>query len=99
MSKAIELIITTNTTTPIGSDSKWQGWSVQLRGVTGTVTFLERSPSGIDALVTDDSGVVISITTFPTSINLWVGNGAEILVVTAGLTGQLSALFKPLRSG
>ena len=100
MSKAIELIITSNTKTPIGADSKYQGWSVQVRGPdSGTVTFVERGSSGIEALVTDDSGVAISITTFPTNVNLWVGEGAEILVVTASLVGTLSALFKPLRAG
>lgn len=100
MSKAIELIIASDKTTPIGADSKWQGWSVQVRGPSaGTVTFIERSTSGIDSLVTDDSGVTISITIFPTSVNLWVGTGAEILVVTESLVGRLSVLFKPLRSG
>jgi len=99
MPTGIELDITTNTTTDIGADSIGQGWSIQLRDATaGTFTFVEKDRAGTAEAVTDDLGVVISITAIPTNVNLFVGAGASIAIVTTGLTDTLKAICKPLKS-
>ena len=99
MPTGIELDITTNTTTDIGADSIGQGWSIQLRDATaGTFTFVEKDRAGTAEAVTDEAGNAISITAIPTNVNLFVGAGASIAIVSTLIGGTLKVICKPLKS-
>jgi len=95
--KDVSVEITTNTTTKIVT-TKGQGASLSLSGAVGTFTFRKELPNGDLIDITDDAGNAIAITVLPTTINLWVGSGCVIHLLSAGMTGRLIVTALPLTS-
>ena len=97
MAKDIVVIITTNTTTDIVSDTRGEGVSLSFSGATsGTITIQKKLPDGTFIDVTDDAGAASVVTVFPTTINARVGRGADVAVKTALLVGTLTVTALPL---
>lgn len=102
--------ITTNTNTDIGEETIGEGASMSFSFVgttSGTVTVqkrLPRKPStplvpGVLINVTDDLGAAVTIDTFPTTLNIRVGAGADISVKTEGLVdGTMTVTSLPLKA-
>lgn len=96
--KDISISITTNVATKIVT-TKGQGASFSLSGASaGTFTFQKELKDGSLINITDDAGNAIVISVLPTTINLWVGDGAVVHVLPAGIAGTLVVTATPLTS-
>ena len=98
MARDILVSITTNVSTFI-TTTEGQGVSLSLSGAgAGTFTMQKKLPNGTTISVTDDAGAAIVITTMPTTINLWLGAGCDLYVLSAGISGTLVVTANILKS-
>ena len=99
MAHNIEKTITTNTTTFIQT-TIGQGASLSFSGATsGNAALKKLLNDGTAMDLTDDAGTPIIVTLgSDLLLNVWVGAGTDISVVTTSLVGTLIVTSNPLKA-